>query len=468
MMNEYDFVIIGGGAAGFAAALKADELDVKTLMVNRGPIGGTCVNVGCVPTKYLLTSLELKKRALVNHYSGLGFTLKEFDFRKLLDGKDELVKKLRREKYEKVLESLEHVDYINGSGRFKSNHRIVVDGREIKFKKALIATGAKPRILTIDGVEDVKDRILTHIEALEIEKAPDSVVIIGGRAQALEFAQIFARAGSEVTLLQRSIRIMPTAEPELAIELEDILGEEDIDVNTSVRIKRFERTENGVRVHAEVMEKEKTFEGEYVFFATGREPNTVGLGLENTDVKTDGKGFVIVDKTLKAGENIYAAGDVIGEPMLETVAAKEGFTAATNALEENKSVEMNYRVVPRVVFTDPQLASVGLTDGEAQRITRCSCRTVEISNVPKALILGEEKGLIKMVVDAKTKEILGVHILAYNAAEMIHEAAMVIRNRMTVDKVIDTLHVFPTMSEAIKLAALSFKGDISKMPCCAL
>lgn len=467
MMNEYDFVIIGGGAAGFAAALKADELDVKTLMVNRGPIGGTCVNVGCVPTKYLLTALELKKRALVNHYSGLGFTLKEFDFRKLLDGKDELVKKLRREKYEKVLESLENVDYIDGSARFSSNSEIVVNGEKIKFKKALIATGAKPRILTIGGVEDVKDRILTHIEALELKKALDSVVIIGGRAQALEFAQIFARAGSEVTLLQRSIRIMPTAEPELAIELEDILGEEGVNINTSVKIRRLERAGEGVRVHAEVRGKEKVFEAQYVFFATGRSPNTHNLGLENTDVKTNEKGFVIVDETLKAGKNIYAAGDVIGEPMLETVAAKEGFTAATNALEE-KNIKIDYRVVPKVVFTDPQLASVGLTDREAQKFTECSCRTVEISNVPKALILGEERGLIKMVVDAKTKEILGVHILAYNAAEMIHEAAMVIRNRMTVDEVIDTLHVFPTMSEAIKLAALSFKGDISKMPCCAL
>ncbi|ALV63465.1 Mercuric reductase [Thermococcus sp. 2319x1] len=467
MMNEYDFVIIGGGAAGFAAALKADELDVKTLMVNRGPIGGTCVNVGCVPTKYLLTALELKKRALMGHYSGLSFTLKEFDFRKLLDGKDELVKKLRREKYEKVLESLENVDYIDGSARFSSNSEIVVNGEKIKFKKALIATGAKPRILTIGGVEDVKDRILTHIDVLELEKVPDSVVIIGGRTQALEFAQIFARAGSEVTLLQRSMRIMPTAEPELAIELEDILSEEGTNINTSARIKRLERAGEGVRVHAEVGGKEKMFEAQYVFFATGRSPNTHDLGLENTDVKTDEKGFVVVDETLKAGKNIYVVGEVIGEPMLETVAAKEGFTVATNALEE-KNVKIDYRVVPKVVLTDPQLASVGLTDREAQKFTECSCRAVEISSVPKALILGEERGLIKMVVDAKTKEILGVHILAYNAAEMIHEAAVIIRNRMTIDEVIDTLHVFPTMSEAIKLAALSFKGDISKMPCCAL
>ncbi|WP_456395139.1 mercury(II) reductase [Thermococcus sp.] len=466
-MKEYDFLVVGGGAAGFAAALRANELGVKTLMVNRGPIGGTCVNVGCVPTKYILTALELRKRALKHHYAGMVLGEERFEFRKLLEGKDELVKFLRREKYEKVLESLENVDYVEGSAKFISNREVLVNGEKVGFRKALIATGARARILPIKGVEKVRDRILTHIEVLKLKDIPESVVIIGGRTQALEFAQIFARAGAEVTLLQRSVRIMPQAEPELAIELEDILSEEGIDVNTSVRIKSLERAGGGVKVHAEVDGRERTFEGEYLFFATGREPNTEGLGLENTDVKTDGKGFVIVDKTLKAGENIYAAGDVIGEPMLETVAAKEGFTAAGNALE-GRNVEMDYRVVPRVVFTDPQLASVGLTDREAQKVAKCLCSTVEFSNVPKALITGEERGLIKMVVNARTKEILGVHILAHSAAEIIHEAVMIIRNRMTVDDVVDTLHVFPTMSEAIKLAALSFKGDVSKMPCCAM
>jgi len=466
-MLTCDFLIVGGGAAGFAAALKANELGVKTLMVNRGPIGGTCVNVGCVPTKYLLTALELRKRALTNHYPGLSFRIGEFDFEKLLRGKDELVKNLRGEKCETVLESLENVDYVSGSARFKSNYEARVNGEKVEFKKALIATGAKAKILPIKGAEEVRDRILTHVEALELKRLPESIIIIGGRTQALEFAQIFARAGAEVTLLQRSVRIMPQMEPELAIELEDILSEEGVDVNTSVKIKSLERTKDGVRVHAEVGGKEKTFEGGYVFFATGRKPNTAGLGLENTDVKTNEKGSVIVDKTLKAGQNIYAAGDVIGEPMLETVAAKEGFTAAINALE-GKNIRMDYGIVPRVVFTDPQLASVGLTDREAQKVTKCLCSTVEFSNVPKALITGEGRGLVKMVINAETKEILGVHILTHNAAEMIHEAVMIVRNRMTVDEVIDTLHVFPTMSEAIKLVALSFKGDVSKMPCCAL
>lgn len=466
-MKEYDFVIIGGGAAGFSAAVKANELGVKTLLVNKGPIGGTCVNVGCVPSKYLLTALELRRRALKHHYAGISFGEEKFDFKELIEGKDRLVEKLRKAKYEEVLESLENVDYVNSSAKFKSSREIVANGQNIGFKKALIATGAKARILRFKGINEVEDRILTHVEALNLKRLLKSLIIIGGRAQALEFAQIFARAGSGVTILQRSIRIIPQAEPELTIKLENILKEEGIDVNTSVSIKRFERTKDGVKVYAKVKNEVKTFEAEYVLFATGREPNTSNLGLENTEVKTNERGFVLVDETLKAGENIYAAGDVIGEPMLETIAAKEGYIAATNALE-GKIIKMDYKVVPKVVFTDPQLASVGLTDREAQRVTKCSCRTVEFSNIPKALILGEEKGLIKMVVDVKTKEILGVHILAHNAAEIIHEAAMIIRNRMTVDDVLDTLHVFPTMSEAIKLVALSFKKDISKLLCCVL
>ncbi|WP_048152357.1 mercury(II) reductase [Palaeococcus ferrophilus] len=465
-MGEYDFVIIGGGAAGFAAALKADELGVRTLMVNRGPIGGTCVNVGCVPTKYLLSAFELKRKALFSPYPGMEFSIEKFDFAELMEGKERLVRKLRKEKYEKVIEGLENVDYVDGSARFTSRDTVNVDGKRFRFKKALIATGSKARIIPLKGLEAVRERVLTHVEALNLREVPDSVIVIGGRAQALEFAQVFARAGSKVTLLQRSIRIMPDAEPELALELEEILGEE-VEIHTLAAPRALKRGGDGVVLEATVDGEARTFEGEYIFFATGRVPNTAGLGLENLGVRTDERGFIAVDETMRAGGNVYAAGDVVGEPMLETVAAREGFVAASNALGAGP-VEMDYSVVPKVVFTDPQLASVGLTDREASKARRCLCNTVEFSSVPKARILGEERGLIKMVVDNETERILGVHILAHNAAEMIHEAAMIVRNNMTLDDVIETLHVFPTMSEAIKLVALSFKGDVSKMPCCAL
>ncbi|NJE04702.1 mercury(II) reductase [Thermococcus sp. M36] len=465
-MEEYDFLIVGGGAAGFAAALKADELGAKTLMVNRGPIGGTCVNIGCVPTKYLLTALELKRRALYSPYPGLKFSVKKFDFAELVEGKDRLVRTLRKKKYEEVIENLENVEYVESSARFLSKNTVEVDGRVLGFEKALIATGSRPKVIPLKGLEEVGDRVLTHVEALNLREVPDSVIVIGGRAQALEFAQIFAGAGSRVTLLQRSIRIVPEAEPELALELEEVLSEE-VEIHTSAVPKAVRKGGDGITVEAVVDGRERIFEAEYIFFATGRAPNTDGLGLENLDVRTDERGFLIVDETMQAGKNIYGAGDVIGEPMLETVAAREGFVAASNALGGEK-IKMNYSVVPKVVFTDPQLASVGLTDREASKARKCVCNTVEFSSIPKARIIGEERGLIKMVVDDETGRILGVHILAHNAAEIIHEAVMILRSRMTLDDVIETLHVFPTMSEAIKLAALSFRGDISKMPCCAM
>ncbi|WP_365950500.1 FAD-dependent oxidoreductase [Thermococcus sp.] len=341
-----------------------------------------------------------------------------------------------------------------------------MNGARIGFKKALIATGSRARVLPLRGLEEVRDGVFTHVEALSLKDLSDSVVVIGGRTQALEFAQIFARAGSRVVLLQRSLRIMPEAEPKLAIELKDILSEE-VEIHTEALPEGLKRGENGVLIEATVGGRKRTFEAEYVFFATGRVPNTENLGLENPGVKTDGRGFIVVDTTMKAGKNVYAAGDMVGEPMLETVAAGEGFVTASNALGAGP-VEMDYSVVPKVVFTDPQLASVGLTDREASKTRRCLCNTVEFSSVPKARIIGEERGLIKMVVDDETERILGVHILSHDAPEIVHEAAMVVKNRMTVEEVIETLHIFPTMSEAIKLAAFSFKEDVSKMPCCAL
>lgn len=463
---KYDFVILGGGAAGFSAAVKAEELGVKTLMVNHGPIGGTCVNVGCVPSKYLLTGLELRWKALNHHYDGIELKDGEFSFKRLIEGKNRLVERLRKEKYRDVIDSMEYVEYVEGKGAFRPDGRIKVNGDTLEADKVLIATGARARVLPVKGLDSVKDRVLTNVEALDMGEVPESIIIVGGRAQALEFAQIFSRAGTRVTLLQRSNRLMPHSEPELSEAIRRILSEEGIRIFTGVSLKSVEKADNGVRIRSVVGDTEREFESEYVLFATGRKPNTDGIGLEHTDVQVDKSGAIVTDRTMKAGTNIYAAGDVTGEPMLETVAAKEGSIAAINALT-GEEVFMDYSAVPKVVFTDPQLASVGMTDEEAVQKYTCACRTVSFSSVPKALITGEERGLIKMVVDRDTWRVLGVHILSAKAAEIIHEATMIVKKGMTVDEVIDTIHVFPTMSEAIKLAALSFRKDIGKLPCCA-
>jgi mercuric reductase len=463
---KYDFVILGGGAAGFSAAVKAEEFGVKTLMVNQGPIGGTCVNVGCVPSKYLLTGLELRWRALNHHYDGIELREEEFSFKRLAEGKNRLVERLRKEKYRDAIDSMDHVEYVEGKGVIRPDGRLKVNGDTIEIRKLLIATGARARILPVKGIESIKDRVLTNVEALSLKEKPESIIIMGGRTQGLEFAQIFSRAGSEVTLLQRSSRIMPKAEPELSESLRKILSEEGIRIFTGVNLKKVEKANNGIRVRSVINNTEREFESEYILFATGRKPNTDGIGLEHTDVQLNDSGFIMTDKTMKASNKIYAAGDVTGEPMLETVAAKEGSIAAINALTE-KEILMDYSTVPKVVFTEPQLASVGMTDEEAIQKYTCACKTVSFTSVPKALITGDEKGLIKMVVDRDTWQILGIHILSGKAAEIIHEATMIVKNKMTVDQVIDTVHVFPTMSEAIKLVALSFRKDIGKLPCCA-
>ncbi len=462
---KYDFIILGGGAAGFSAALKADELGVKTLMVNSGEMGGTCVNVGCVPTKYLLTALEVRNKALNHHYKGMEFQEKRFDYSELIEGKNRLIEKLRKRKYQDVLDSMDSVDYIKGKGIFRSNHVIKVNGETYHGKKILIATGSRTRIIAVEGVESVKDRILTNIEALDLKSPPESMIILGGRAQALEFAQIFIRSGSRVDLIQRSGRIMPQTEPELSYALQNILSEEGVRIHTDTLIKKMERTEDGVRVHFSSGKDRKVVDAEYVLFATGRVANTDKLGIENTDVRLDGS-FIVTDRILRAGKNIFAAGDVIGEPMLETVAAREGAIAAMNALKGEK-MEMDYFTVPKVVFTDPQLADIGMSDMEANQQYTCSCRTVLISNLPKAMITGDEKGMIKIVTDRNTSRILGIHILSTLAGEMIHEAMMILRNSMTLDDVVQSIHAFPTMSEAIKLGAISFRKDIDKLPCCA-
>ncbi len=455
MRNEYDLVVIGGGAAGFSAVTAASEREANVLLVSYGPLGGTCVNYGCVPTKAMLTKLSI--------YSKLGV---KAHFKDLLGYARSLSAKLRADKYESVIKDL-GIDYIEGFAKFISNSSIVVDGRRIKFKKAIIAVGGKAIIPNIPGIDGVLDRLLDNEKLFSSEIELGKVIVIGGRAQGIELSQIFARSGVEVVLLQRSGRLLPKDEPEAGLYLRKVLERDGVKVVTGTRLKKFERSDGVVRVWYEAGKEEFVEEADYVYMATGRKPVLDGMGLENAGVKVNEKGYIIVDRHLRAADNIYAAGDCINGYMLEPVAAKEGYVAARNALGDD--VEIDYSVIPRAVFTDPEFASVGLTEEElARRIGACSCRTVELSTIPKARILGYDEGFIKMVIDPNDRRIVGLHMVAPNASEAIHEAAFAIRAGFTIDDLIDTVHVFPTISEAIKYAALSFYLDVSKMPCCLI
>jgi mercuric reductase len=462
----FDLVIIGSGSAAFAAALKAAEHESKVAMIEKGTIGGTCVNVGCVPSKNLLRAGELRYYDSNRDFPGIKPGRTTMEFRKLIEQKDQIVRGLRKEKYSDVLKSLPSAKLFRGKARFVSKTRVKVDGINVDGKKFIVASGSSPRIPQIPGIDSVD--YLTNVEALSLRDRPDSMVIIGGRALGLEFAQMYAHLGTEVTLLQRSERIIPEEEPAISEVLRQYLEEEGIKIKTGVQVKQIDEKNEEKIVVAGADGREFEVRGDELLIATGREPTTKDLGLEMVSVRLRQDGAVKVNREMHTtARHVWAAGDVIGEPMLETIAAKEGATAAENALRGTHR-KIDFLPVPRAVFTSPQVASVGLTEkGAEEGGYECACRTVEMSKVPKAITIRETRGLIKMVAEARSGRVLGVHILGDNAADIIHEGVLAVKYKLTIDDLIDTVHVFPTLAESIKLVAISFRKNIDELSCCS-
>ena len=465
-MKKYDLVIIGGGAAGFAAAMVANSLDADTAMINSGlPLGGTCVSVGCVPTKHLLAVAEGLYQAQNPRFDALDIAPPSFDFSRAVADKDRLIETLRGTNYRDVLGVMPKVDLFSGNGRFVSPHEIEVGGERIIGKRFLIATGASPRVPQFPGIDEVG--YLTNREALSLTELPKSLIVLGTGPLELEFAQLLSRFGTKVTVLTHGERTLSHEEPEISIALAGYLEEEGIDIHTRVEANST-REENVMKtVEATVDGEKMTFTAEELLIAVGVRANTASLGLEQVGVALEENGDVIIDEHFKtSADHIYAAGDVIGPPHLETVAAKEGHIAVLNALGA-ESATTDHNVIPHAVFTSPQVASVGMTEeAYASVYNVCACRSVEMRYVPKARAINDTRGLIKMTIDPTTTRIVGVHILAPLAAEMIHEAVLAVKNKMTIDELIDTVHIFPTLSEGIKMAAQAFRRDITKMSCC--
>lgn len=466
-MKKFDLIIIGGGAGAFAAAIRANELKAKTALINYGlPWGGTCVNVGCVPSKDLLWAGEVLSLARDNKIPGIKLEIKDFDFQKVIQDELSVVEKLRKEKYEEVLAALENVTAINGKAKFVSQNEVEVNNEKAVSDKFIIAAGSTATIPPILGVREAG--FLTHIEALKLQKLPKSLLIIGAGPLGLEFAQMFARFGSKVTVLQRSSSILPFAEKELTKHLSQKLTDEGIVIRTNIGVKGVKKVGELKQVVFGVDGREESIKVEELLLAAGKTPNTQGLGLEKVGVELDKKGAIIVNKYLQTSNtNIFAVGDVINAPLrLETTAGHEGTLAAENVLKGTK-LSVDYNSVPYTVFTDPQLASVGFTEEQqVKQMGICACRTVHFSKVPKAIIMRRTEGVIKMAIHPQTRQILGVHILAPNAGDIIAQAMVIIKNKNTIDDVINSLPVFPTLSEAIKIAALAFVKDVSKLSCC--
>lgn len=460
-------VIIGGGSAAFAAAIRAHELDVKVTMINEGlPPGGTCVNVGCVPSKTLIRAAEAHHRARQQRFDGISSRSEVTDFKAIIDQKRELVQRLRQSKYIDVVKDLPEVNIIKGRARLTSANTVEVNGEEIQATHILIASGVSPAIPDIPGLADVG--YLTNETAFELDELPERLIVLGGRFVALETAQMFSRFGSKVTILQRSKRILPDEHPDITDELTRYLVEEGIEVITGVEIKRVYREGNEVLVEAVVKGASETFHGTHILAATGRQPNTKNMGLEDVGIEMDSKGFLKVDDFLQTNvEGIFGAGDVIGENMFVYTAAYEAKLAVENALLEDKR-KRDYTALPWVIFTDPQVAGVGMDERQARmQGIDAEASLLPLSEVPRALAARDTRGFIKLIRDRQTDKLIGARIVAPEGSELLMEAAIAIKYGITVEEIISMLHPYLTLSEGIKLAAITFNKEISALSCCA-
>ncbi len=466
-MKTFDLIIIGGGAGAFAAAIRANELKAKTALINSGlPLGGTCVNVGCVPSKTLLYAGEILHHAKHHGIAGVELEVKNFDFQKVVQDELSLVEKLRQEKYEKVLKNLEYVTAIEGKAKFVSQNEVEVNGEKLSAEKFIIAAGSTANVPPIAGIREVG--FTTHIEALRLERQPKELIIIGAGPVGLEFAQMFSRFGTKVTILQRGDSIFPHSEKTLTDHLVEILSKEGIMIKTNVEVKSARKEGDKKIVSYQIGEAQEEVFADEILLAAGKTPNTQELGLDVVGVEVSKQQAVVVNQNFQtSNKNIFAVGDVTNAPVrLETTAGREGTLAAENALKGTQ-LFIDYNTVPYTIFTDPQLAGVGFTEDEQMKqMGVCACRTVSFEDVPKAIIMHRTEGMIKMAIHPQTKQILGVHILAPNAGELIAEAMMLVKNKNTIDDVVNSLPMFPTLSEAIKIVALSFTKDISKLSCC--
>lgn len=464
--GDLDLVVVGGGAAGFAAAIRAADLGAQVAIVEGGALGGTCVNVGCVPSKTLIRAAETFYRLHHPAFTGISAEPKPLDFQAVIQQKRDLVAELVHSKYWGVLAAYPSILLLRGRARFRRDGVLEVDGEPLRARKIVLAMGASPWAAPIPGLADVP--YLTSTTIMELEALPERLIAIGGGAVGLELAQTFARFGSEVTVLEVLPRIVPPEDADVGEALGGYLREEGMDVRTGVKITRVAGGPGAYRVEIEEDGERCTLEADQLLVATGRRPNTAGMGLEEAGIRLGRKGEVVVDGYLETTrKGVYGAGDVTGDPMFVYVAAYAGSLAADNALTGNtKSCDLT--AVPRVTFTDPQVASVGLTEAEARgQGIPIAVATLPMTHVPRAIVARDTRGFVKLIAHAETNQLVGAHILAPEAGDIIEQALVVMRFGIRVDEMAALLHPYLTNAEALKLAAQTFKKDVAKLSCCA-
>ena len=449
---DYELIVIGSGGGAFAGAIRARDLGGRVLMVDHGTIGGTCVNVGCIPSKALLVRSE---RARLAGAPSLAEALRT---------KDELVERLRQTKYVDLLAEY-GIEFRAGEARLAYPHMVAIDGEPMRAEAILVAAGARPAVPPIPGLEEAG--YLTSTSALDLENAPGRLAVLGAGPVGLELGQMLGNFGSEVTFIARR-DVAPRAEPEISAILREVLGADGHRIlapatTAEVRLADGEKVLQG-KAGGEAFE----VRADEILVATGRTPNTGALGLTELGVELDEHGAILVDSEQRtAVPSIYAAGDVTAQPRFVYVAAAGGAAAAENALGAGGE-RLDFSALPQIIFTSPAVAQAGVTEAEArERGFEVESAVLPLDAIPRALVNGDTRGLVKLVAETGSGRLIGASVLADGAPDVIQSAVLAIERGMTVDELSRTWAPYLAMAEGLKLAAQTFERDVAKLSCCA-
>jgi len=468
--NHFDLIIIGGGSAAFSAAIKAESLGLTTLMVNGGlDFGGTCVNVGCVPSKNLIRAGETAYHATHSNFESIKPKGVDIDFAQLIKDKKKLVATLQQKKYLDVVSDFQHLKMINGWAEFLDEKTIVVDGKEeFTALKFLIATGATTNVPTIEGLNEIG--YLTNVSLFDLEEKPESITIMGAGYIGLEIAMAYNRLGVKVRIIEFTDRVLRTQTPDISEALETQMRKEGIEILPNFRAVKFEKKGNDTIIHCKCPDGSFTqiIEKGKVVIATGTKPNTQKLGLQNIGLELDKTGHILVNEKMETNlPNVYAVGDVTNTPAFVYTAAFEGKIAVENAFS-GADKKADYSSLPWVVFTDPQVAGAGLDEVQAaaQNIP-FEVSKIELKDVPRAIAANDTRGFIKLIRNTETDQLIGARIVAPEGGELIQQLSMAIKYGITVKDLAESFYPYLTLGEGIKLAAITFGKDVSKLSCCA-
>ncbi|MDP4083725.1 MAG: dihydrolipoyl dehydrogenase [Bacillota bacterium] len=468
MAQEYDLVILGGGTGGYVAAIRASQLGLKTAIVEKGKLGGTCLHKGCIPSKALLRSAEVYSTAKRSDEFGISVNDVTVNFGRVQERKTKIIETLHKGVQHLMKQG--KIDVFEGFGRILGPSifspmpgTISVEmnnGSENEMllpKNVVIATGSRPR--TLPGLEIDGEYVFTSDETLELEALPESIIIVGGGVIGIEWASMLSDFGVEVTVVEYADRIIPTEDKEISKEMQRLLKKKGIKIVTSAKVLPETLVkDNGIAISAEVKGALKEFRAEKLLVSVGRQANVEGIGLDNTEIQLE-KGSIVTNEFFQTKEShIYAIGDVIGGLQLAHVASHEGIIAVEHIAGKSPAT-MDYNLVSRCIYSNPEVSSVGQTEDQAKenghnvKVGKFSFRAIG-----KALVFGESDGFVKIIADADTDDILGVHMIGPHVTDMISEAGLAMVLDATPWEIAHTIHPHPTLTEAIGEAALAVDG----------